>query len=75
MKKGLSLVIALLMVFVDISLVLIEGGLGTALVSHIVSLPELSGLRGFLITRDAHDLYRKFGFEVVDGRVMIKAPE
>ena len=50
-------------------------GLGTALVSHIVSLPELSSLRGFLITRDAHDLYRKFGFEVVDGRVMIKAPE
>ncbi len=50
-------------------------GLGTALVSHIVTSPEYSKLRGFLITRDAHDLYRKFGFEVVDGRVMVKAPE
>ena len=49
-------------------------GLGTALVSHIVSLPEYSGLRGFLITKDAHGLYRKFGFEVIDGRVMVKAP-
>lgn len=50
-------------------------GLGTALVSHIVHSPDYAGLRGFLITRDAHDLYRKFGFEVVDGRVMVKAPE
>ena len=49
-------------------------GLGTALVSHIVSLPEYAGLRGFLITRDAHALYRKFGFEVVNDRVMVKAP-
>ena len=49
-------------------------GLGTALVSYIVSKPELSGLRGFLITKNAHDLYRKFGFEVIDGRVMVKAP-
>ena len=50
-------------------------GLGTALVSHIVTSPEYVKLRGFLITRDAHDLYRKFGFEVVDGRVMVKTPE
>ena len=50
-------------------------GLGTALVSHIVTSPEYSKLRGFLITRDAHDLYRKFGFEVVNGRVMVKTPE
>ena len=49
-------------------------GLGTALVSHIVTSPEYSKLRGFLITRDAHDLYRKFGFEVVNGRVMVKSP-
>ena len=48
-------------------------GLGTALVSHIVSLPEYSGLRGILITRDAHNLYRKFGFEVLNERVMVKA--
>ena len=49
-------------------------GLGTALVSHIESLPEYAGLRGILITRDAHDLYRKFGFEVLNDRVMVKPP-
>ena len=49
-------------------------GLGTALVSYVVSRPEYSKLRGFLITRDAHDLYSKFGFEVVNGRVMVKSP-
>ena len=37
-------------------------GLGKALVSHIVSLPEYSGLRGLLLTRDAHGLYQQFGF-------------
>ena len=49
-------------------------GLGTALVSYINSLPEFSGLRGFLITRNAHGLYRKFGYEVVNDRVMLKDP-
>lgn len=49
-------------------------GLGTALVSHIVTSPDYVKLRGFLVTRDAHDLYRKFGFEVVNGRIMVKAP-
>ena len=47
-------------------------GLGTALVSYIESLPEYAGLRGILITRDAHSLYRKFGYEVLEGRVMVK---
>ena len=47
-------------------------GLGTALISYIDSLPEFSGLRGFLITRNAHGLYRKFGYEVVNDRVMVK---
>ena len=47
-------------------------GLGTAMVSYIESLPEYAGLRGILITRDAHSLYRKFGYEVLDGRVMVK---
>ena len=46
-------------------------GLGTALVSYIESLPEYNGLRGILITRDAHDLYRKFGYEVLNSRVMV----
>ena len=49
-----------------------HNGLGTALVSYIESLPEYAGLRGILITRDAHSLYRKFGYEVLDGRVMVK---
>lgn len=48
-------------------------GLGNALVSYIESLPEYTGLRGILITRDAHDLYRKFGYEVLNNRVMVKA--
>ena len=48
-------------------------GLGKALVAHIVSKPEYADLRGMLITRDAHALYQKFGFEVLDGRVMVKA--
>ena len=47
-------------------------GLGTALISYIDSLPEFSGLRGFLITRNAHGLYRKFGYKVVNDRVMVK---
>ena len=47
-------------------------GLGTALVSYIESLPEYAGLRGILITRDAHSLYEKFGYEVLNGRAMVK---
>ncbi len=50
-------------------------GLGKALVSHIESRPEYAGLRGFLITRDAHGLYRKFGYEVVNDRFMSKTNE
>ena len=52
-----------------------QKGLGTALISYIDSLPEFSGLRGFLITRNAHALYRKFGYEVVNDRVMLKEPD
>ena len=47
-------------------------GLGKALVGHIVSHPTLAGLRGFLITRDAQGLYRPFGFEVVNDRIMMR---
>ena len=49
-----------------------NNGLGSALVEYIESLPIYEGLRGILITRDAHSLYRKFGYEVLDGRVMVK---
>lgn len=47
-------------------------GLGTALISYIESLPVYSGLRGILITRDAHALYEKFGYKVLNGRAMVK---
>ena len=47
-------------------------GLGTALVSHIESLPVFCGLRGILITRDAHALYKKFGYAVLKERAMVK---
>ncbi len=47
-------------------------GLGTALVAHIEALPDYQGLRGILITRDAHALYQKFGYEVLNGRAMVK---
>ena len=50
-------------------------GLGKALVGHILSRPEYKGLRGFLITRDAHGLYRPFGFEVVNDRIMVRPPQ
>lgn len=49
-------------------------GLGKALVSYIVSLPEYAGLRGLLLTKDAHGLYEKYGFETVEGRAMVKSP-
>ena len=49
-------------------------GLGKALVSHIVSLPEYAGLSGLLLTKDAHGLYEKYGFETADGRAMVKSP-
>ena len=50
-------------------------GLGKALISHIASRPEFSGLRGLLLTRDAHGLYEKYGFRTVSGRAMEKSPE
>ncbi len=41
-------------------------GLGKRLVKTIVSHPELEGLRlWFLGTKDAHELYRKYGFKKV----------
>lgn len=47
-------------------------GLGSALVSYIENLPEYQGLRGVLITRDAHGLYEKFGYQTLNGRAMVK---
>ena len=47
-------------------------GLGRALLSYIENLPEYQGLRGILITRDAHGLYEKFGYQTLDGRARVK---
>ena len=47
-------------------------GLGKALISYIENLPEYQGLRGVLITRDAHALYEKFGYQTLNGRAMVK---
>ncbi len=47
-------------------------GLGKLLVSHIESAPEYAGLRGMLITKDAHGLYEKYGYSTLDGRFMVK---
>jgi GNAT superfamily N-acetyltransferase len=42
-------------------------GLGKWLVSVILSNPELKGVRRWLlITRDAHGLYRRFGFSEIE---------
>ena len=40
-------------------------GFGSALVSYIEARPEYKGLRGMLITRDAHSLYKKLGHQVL----------
>ena len=47
-------------------------GLGGALISYIEHLPEYQGLRGVLITRDAHGLYENFGYQTLNGRAMVK---
>lgn len=41
-------------------------GLGTWLMEGVMEHPDLQGLRRFsLVTRDAHALYRRFGFEEI----------
>ena len=51
-------------------------GLGVWLMREIISHRELQGLRRWLlVTRDAHDLYRRFGFEASTvGNVMEMKP-
>ena len=42
-------------------------GLGVALMDAVVNHPDLTGIRTWLLlTADAHDLYRKFDFEVFE---------
>lgn len=50
-----------------------EQGLGKALVSHITT--KYSGMRGLLLTRDAHGLYAQYGFASADGRAMTRNPQ
>ncbi len=43
-------------------------GLGVWLVQTLLDHPGLSGLRLMMLrTADAHDLYRRFGFEIAEG--------
>jgi GNAT superfamily N-acetyltransferase len=48
-------------------------GLGQALVREMIEGSPLSRLKWILHTRDAHDLYRKFGFDTPNVRVMERA--
>ena len=54
-------------------------GLGSWMISVIVDLPELQGLRRFvLVTRDAHRLYERFGFRPLarpEGYMEIHRPD
>jgi GNAT superfamily N-acetyltransferase len=44
-------------------------GLGVWLIECVINCPALQSIRSFtLATRDAHSLYRKFGFENADER-------
>jgi len=49
-------------------------GLGAELVREMVEYGPYDGLRWILHTRDAHDLYRRFGFAGPSERVMERAP-
>ena len=51
-----------------------HNGLGKALVSHIASMPKYAELRGLLVTKDAHGLYEKYGYEIINNRAMMKSP-
>jgi GNAT superfamily N-acetyltransferase len=49
-------------------------GVGTELVREAVEFPEHRDLPWFLGTRDAHELYAKFGFEAPNERTMVRRP-
>jgi len=50
-------------------------GLGKALVEAIVKHEQLKGCFGILATQDAHELYKKYGFNLVTDRYMRKSAE
>ena len=49
-------------------------GLGKALIETILSDERLQGLSGLLATRDAHGLYARHGFALVDSKFYMKKP-
>ncbi|MDF2935730.1 MAG: N-acetyltransferase [Paenibacillaceae bacterium] len=49
-------------------------GLGKKLVAAVINSEELRGLTGRLGTKDAHELYKQFGFVMDEGRAMAKRP-
>lgn len=50
-------------------------GLGKALIDTIVNHIDLKGCFGILKTADAHNLYRKYGFELDSEKFMFKPKE
>ena len=50
-------------------------GLGTALLTYIEEQPVYQDLLGILITRNAQELYTKFGYKALDGWFMVKGHE
>lgn len=52
-------------------------GLGTKLLKHIMECPDFQVRLWFLGTKDAHGMYRKFGFNELDdpARFMLKRDE
>jgi GNAT superfamily N-acetyltransferase len=49
-------------------------GIGVELVREAVEFPEHRDLQWYLGTRDAHQLYAKFGFEAPNERTMVRPP-
>jgi GNAT superfamily N-acetyltransferase len=50
-------------------------GLGTWLVGAVTGLPELQSVKRWLLgTRDAHGLYRKFGFAAPTSEIWMERP-
>ena len=49
-------------------------GLGEELVREMIERGPLDGVRWMLHTEDAHDLYRKFGFEEPNYKVLERRP-
>ncbi|QHW34947.1 GNAT family N-acetyltransferase [Paenibacillus rhizovicinus] len=50
-------------------------GLGKKLIDAIVHAPEYEDMTGLLGTKDAHGLYKQYGFEPSEGRFMRRAPQ